>query len=170
MIFTNHIPEPPLDNYLECLFHFEGYKPEHSIEKLVPDGSINIIIELDGKERHVYDNETLSPKKTYSKAWLSGMHKDYISISALPDSELFVIRFKPGGCFPFLKIPVEEINDQVMDAQEILGDKIIVFREELLQIEGAENKLVFGEKWVKEHLDIELKAEKAIDNAVKKHH
>ena len=69
------------------------FMPDHSIERVVPDGHIYLIFELDGLTRHTYHNDDLSPKAEFSKAWLSGMHKHYISISAHQDSEMFVIQF-----------------------------------------------------------------------------
>ena len=83
MIFEQHTLQSPLDTYLEAVFHYRDFMPDHSIERLVPTGHLFIVFELDGMTRHTFDNETLKPNGTYSKVWISGMHKNYISISLM---------------------------------------------------------------------------------------
>ena len=62
MLYLPYIPEGALGRYVELIFYLQNYHPEHQIERLVPDGSINIIIELDGRKRYIFDNETLKEK------------------------------------------------------------------------------------------------------------
>ena len=76
LIFKTHILEKPLIDYIESIFHFKGFKPDHSIERVVPTGHVFIIFELDGFERHTYDNKNLKPNGTYSEVWVSGVHKN----------------------------------------------------------------------------------------------
>ena len=80
-----------------------------------------MIFELDGFPRHTYDNESLKPNATFTRVWISGMHKHYISISAHENSEMFVIQFKAYGAYPFLHHPIEKLNDLVVPAEEILN-------------------------------------------------
>ncbi len=82
MIFETHEPKPPFDGLVESIFYFKNFEPDHSIERVVPTGHVFVIFELDGMERQTLDNETLKPIASYRKAWLSGMHQNYISISA----------------------------------------------------------------------------------------
>ncbi|MFT6865814.1 MAG: hypothetical protein ACJA08_000639 [Cyclobacteriaceae bacterium] len=54
--------------------------PDHSVEHVVPTGQIFIIFELDGFTRNTFDNKILKSNNTFTKVWVSGMHKNYISI------------------------------------------------------------------------------------------
>ncbi|MCB1024320.1 MAG: hypothetical protein KDB79_08015, partial [Acidobacteria bacterium] len=76
MIFNQFPPNGRFADYIETFIYFKGYSPPHSIEKVIPDGSINLIFELDGQVRSVFDNKTLEPKQNFSKVWLSGIQKN----------------------------------------------------------------------------------------------
>ena len=104
MIFETHELKGTIRTYIESIFHFKDFIPDHSIERVVPTGHIFIIFELDGFTRNTFDNSTLKPNNTFTKVWVSGMHKNHISISAHKKSEMFVIQFRPFGGYPFLSL------------------------------------------------------------------
>ncbi len=162
MIFETHIVKETLSEYIESIFHFKGFKPDHSIERVVPTGHIFIIFELDGFQRHTYDNESLKPNGNFSKVWISGMHKNYLSISAHQDSEMLVVQFKTNGAYPFLKIPISEINNKVISAEEILGDEILDLRNQILESEKSVEKFKKVENWVLQLFDDKKTAPKEI--------
>lgn len=153
MIFENHIIEKPLAPFIESIFYYKGFKPDHSIERVVPTGHVFIIFELDGLEYHTYDRETLKINGTYKKAWVSGMHKDYLSISAHQDSEMLVIQFKTNGSYPFLNIPIHQLNNKVVDAKEVFGDEILELREQILKGDNALEKFKSVEDWLTHQFD-----------------
>lgn len=150
MIFENHEISPDLQAYVEAIFHFKGFQPDHSIERVVPTGHIFLIFELDGIPRNTFDNDTLAPQQTFTEAWISGIHKRYISISAHQDSEMFVIQFKPTGAYPFLHFPVHELNGKVVPAEEVLGQEIIRLRTAILVGEDNAAKFSIAENWLNE--------------------
>ena len=153
MIFENHIIEKPLAPYIESIFYYKGFRPDHSIERVVPTGHVFIIFELDGLEYHTYDRETLKINGNYKKVWISGMHKGYLSISAHQDSEMLVIQFKTNGSYPFLKIPIHQLNNKVVNAKEVLGDEILKLREQILKGESASEKFKSVEDWLTHRFD-----------------
>jgi AraC-like DNA-binding protein len=141
MHFAPHEPSALLAPYVQSIFHFKHFMPDHSIERVVPDGHIYLIFELDGFERNTFDNESLEPNATYTRVWLSGLHKHYISISAHEDSEMFVIQFKPGGLQPFLDKAISDVNDSVIPAQQLFGEVVLTLREELLKATADDEKM-----------------------------
>jgi len=154
LIFETHILEKPLANYIESIFYYKGFKPDHSIERVVPTGHVFIIFELDGFEYHTFDRETLKPNGSYKNVWVSGMHKDYLSISAHQDSEMLVIQFRTGGSYPFFKTPIHQLNDKVIDAQELFGNEILKLREQILNGKNATEKFKSVEEWLTKKVDI----------------
>lgn len=148
MIFKSHTLEGITNDYIESIFHLKDFVPEHSIERVVPTGHIFIIFELDGFTRNTFDNETLKPNNSFTKVWVSGMHKNYISISAHQKSEMLVIQFKPFGSYPFFHIPVQELNDKVLPAENIFGNEILELREKIISKKTSEEKFICAEKWI----------------------
>jgi len=148
VIFENHSLEDPLKEYVEAIFYFKDFIPDHSIERVVPTGHLFIIFELDGFTRNTFDNKTLEPDRTFTKVWISGMHKNYLSISAHQNSEMFVIQFKPFGSYPFLHLPVEQLNEQVVPANQLLGEEVLVLREQILNAADVKDKFKHAEQWL----------------------
>ena len=153
MIFETHQLPYPLDSFVESVFHFKGFIPDHSIERVVPTGHVFLIFELDGMTRNTFDNKTLEPNGTFTKAWISGVHRNYISISAHHDSEMFVVQFKPYGAYPFLNQPLENLNEKVLPAEKVLGAEVIELRQLLLEASDSKDKFLVVEGWLKGQFD-----------------
>lgn len=166
MIFKNHIPQPPLKEYIDSVIYFKGYQPEHDRERVVPDGSINLIFEFDGLERSVYDNQTGKVCLKLNKVWLAGIQTKYITISSHQNSEMLVVRFKPGGGYPFLKIPLDSIKDRIIEAPEIWGGDIYRLREKILSERETDRKIQLMEMWLSEQGKFSLVGDQVIQNAV----
>ncbi|WP_027391864.1 helix-turn-helix domain-containing protein [Aquimarina latercula] len=148
MIFETHQLNGPISEYIESIFHFKDFMPDHSIERVIPTGHVFIIFELDNIPRKTFDNTTLKPNKTYTKAWVSGIHKNYISISAHPKSEMFVIQFKPFGTYPFFHFPAENLSDKVLSYEEIFKEELTQLRENLKKQESSKDKFNVAEQWL----------------------
>jgi len=153
MEFATHTLSPPIEKYIESIIYFKDLIPDHSIERLVPTGHIFIIFELDGMPYNTFDNETLQPNNTYTKVWVSGMHRDYISISTHPKSEMFVIQFKAFGAYPFFHFPIQDLNEKIVHAEEVFGIEILALREDILAEESSQEKFSVAEKWLVSRFD-----------------
>ena len=122
--------------------------PNHSIERVIPTGHIFLIFELDGFTRNTFDNESLQPIQAFTKVWISGMHRNYISISAHQQSEMFVIQFKAHGAYPFFHFPIHQLNEKVTAAETILGADILNLRIQLLAKSTSAAKFEEAENWL----------------------
>lgn len=153
MKFETHILQKPLSEHIESIFHYKGFAPDHAMERVVPTGHIFILFELDGMPRNTFDNETLKPNGTYSKVWVSGMHKNHLSISAHQNSEMLVIQFKPAGAFPFFHLPVNQLNDKVILGEKIFGNKMLQLRQQILEQKTSAKKFKAAENWLLKRMD-----------------
>ena len=142
MIFEQYSIPETLEKHIESILYYKDLIPDHSVERIVPTGHIFIIFELDNIPRNTFDNKTLKPLNTFSKVWVSGIHRNYLSISAHQNSEMLVVQFKPGGSYPFLHCPVQELNDKVVLAEEIFGKEIIELRDKILVAENPQSKFI----------------------------
>lgn len=159
MIFEFHKLTPPLDQWIESIFYFKNFQPDHSIERVVPTGHLFVIFELDGRTRNTFHNDSLEVKEAFEKVWISGVHKNYLSISAHKDSEMFVIQFKPQGALPFLHTSIHELNDKVIPAKDIVGESILSLRDDILNQDNVENKFKVAEEWLENKYNPSLGAD-----------
>ena len=153
MIFEHHALPATLGERIEAIIYFKDFIPEHTIERVVPTGHIFLIFEFDNITRMTFDNASLKPLKHYSKVWISGMHRNFISISVHELSEMLVIQFKPAGSYPFLHVPVQDLNEKIVAAEKILGQEILDLRNELLKAKNSKTKFGKIEKWLMNRLD-----------------
>lgn len=168
MVLNQHLPQGPLNEHIDILIHYSGFDPDHSIERVVPTGNSFLIFELDGYTRHTYDNETLRPNGSYTKAWISGMHKDHLSISAHENSEMFVVQFKAAGAYPFLNCQMDALNDSVLPAEKVFGDDVLALHEELLECDTPQDKFTLAEQWLSSKYNEHKKAPEELHNVIQK--
>lgn len=167
MHYQPYIPtDPVLNEALDAMFYIKGYAPEHGIERLVPDAKLTLVIELDGQERHIFDNASLEPVQSYTGAWVSGMQTGYISISALQQTELLAIQFKPGTAHPFLKTRLDALLDKVVPAGDVFGDAIYGLREQIKATPEPGEKLEAVAQWLLARYDTGMKTNDAISDAL----
>ncbi|MEM7312367.1 MAG: AraC family transcriptional regulator, partial [Planctomycetota bacterium] len=159
-------PPSPIGQFVETVFHLENYNPEHSHERIVPDTSANLVIELDDQERWIADNETKQPIQTCRRSWVSGPHRGYFSISALPKTELIGVRFRIGGLFPLIKSSIDDLVDRVVDGEELFGQSILDLRSSAIEAASSEEKVNIVVDWLDNTMDWKLAVPSDIQTAI----
>ncbi len=80
MLYLSHKPLPPLSDFVDVLWLYEGYDVPHEKERLLPDGCVELVINLAEDRIRVYDSH--DPEKSYT---IPGC------VVSGPRSEFFVI-------------------------------------------------------------------------------
>jgi AraC-like DNA-binding protein len=132
MLFLTHNPCALLHEYVDWYWLYEGYHPAQRLERLLPDGTFELCINLRDEVRHTYDRESHKPLTAYRGAWLSGTHSRHIVIDATPDSSMMGVHFKPGGAACVLGMPAGEMTDRVVGLDSVSGRAGLELREALL--------------------------------------
>ncbi|WP_298901755.1 helix-turn-helix transcriptional regulator [uncultured Psychroserpens sp.] len=147
MISHAHTISPSLSKYVAAMIYNKDYYPECEMDKYLPDGTINIIFELTGTDKFIFDNNTKKKKQGYSDVWFSGVLKDYITISAASE-EMIVVVFKPGSGFPLIHKSVNLYTNKVVQANEIFGTSILELHTQLKAPTSPQEKFNAIEKWL----------------------
>lgn len=147
-ILKIHFPKDPLANSVMSIVYYEGYKAEHAVERLLPDGTLNIVMELGDHPQFIFDNLDLTTKRKYTRSWVSGMQSEFITISSAQHTAMMVIQFKPNGAYPILGIPLCELNNLVLDGDLVFGVEINSLREGILATKDVDAKILCAEKWL----------------------
>lgn len=140
MIFESHTLQPPLDKYIENIFYHHDYIPEHTMERVVPTGNVFLIFEFDNIPRKTFDIR-LQPNATFTKAWVSGIHQNYLTISEHKHTEMLVVQFKSLGAYPFFNIPINSFSETVKPAEFFFGDSIFASPKRYYEKEGANQQI-----------------------------
>jgi AraC-like DNA-binding protein len=131
MGLRSHIPAPPLSDFVDQLWYYEGYSQPHAKERLLPDGSIELIFNLTEDQTRVYGDT--GDARTFRGSVLSGPHSKFFVIDTAEQIEVIGVHFKPGGAFPFFKLPVGELQDEHVGLDNLWGSKASELRDRLLE-------------------------------------
>jgi AraC-like DNA-binding protein len=132
MTHQHHTPRAMLRPFISNFTYYKGYRPEHRIDRYLPNGNIEIIIDLTDRPKYIYDNHTLTEIQACKKIWISGMRDEFITIPSGLDAEMFIIEFKKGMAHSMLGLPLTEITGRVVDGELILDKVFLELREQLL--------------------------------------
>ena len=88
MIVATHLPRPPLNSFVDFLWLHEGLNCDYPLERVLPDGSMELIINLRDDTRQVFDRASRRPSQACRGSWLSGPHSEFIIIDTAPSSSL----------------------------------------------------------------------------------
>ena len=133
MSVAMHVPRPPLNQFVELLWFHEGLNCDHRLERVLPDGSMELIINLRDEARHVFDRVTLRTRRAYRRSWLSGPHSEFIIIDTAPNASMIGAHFRPGGANAFFGLPLCELRNNVVDLETLWNGDAESVREQLLE-------------------------------------
>jgi AraC-like DNA-binding protein len=166
MTLQTYVPGFPLSQFVEYFIYAEGYNPEHSIDRFLPDGNTEIIIDFDDAPQYIYDNQTLKEIQACRRVWASGVRTEFISIPSGKQTTKLIISFKKGMAAPFFPLPMNEVSDRVLDADLLWGDDFSLLRERLSEIEGVDLKFATVEKFLLNTYGSRLVSNPAIEYAL----
>lgn len=147
MVFRVHTPLFPLSQFIESFIYYKDYAPDHSVDRFLPDGNVNIVIDLTSEPKFIYDNDTLKEIQSCRNVWFSGVRNHYITIPSGRDSEMFIINFHKGKAYPFVEMPMSELTDYVVDGELVLTNQILSMRDALLSL-SIQAKFKYAEKFL----------------------
>lgn len=145
MIFEIHIPAFPLNQFIESFIYYKDYNPDHTVDRFLPDGNINVVFDLTDYPKFIYDNNTLKEIQACKNVWFSGIRNNYITIPSGRDSEMFIINFHKGRAYPFVEMPLNQLTDFVVDGNLVMTNEILNMRETLLSLVFIQQKFLFAE-------------------------
>lgn len=130
--FHRHIPSGPLGEYIALFWYFEGSDTEPRLERLLPTGTVELVIDLNEERVRVYDGDDTARFEAYRGPLVCGVHSDYFVIDAVPNERIAGVHFKPGGAWPFLGVPVSETHNNHLELSAVWGSAADDLREQLL--------------------------------------
>jgi AraC-like DNA-binding protein len=118
MTYTQFDPHPALAPYIDAYWTATGDGSELKIEKILPDGCVDIIFNL-GADCET-DNSTFTMKD--EKAYLVGTMTSFKLTGMLPETKLLGIRFKPAAFSAFYNYAsLHEVTDQTIEFEKVLS-------------------------------------------------
>ena len=165
-IYKMYTPSLPLSNYISHFTYYKNHTPGHSIDRFLPNGNIEIVIDLTETPKFIYDNITLAEIQACKKLWVSGIRNKYITIPSGQNSEMFILNFHKGKARPFLGLPLSEITDRVIDGDLVLQKIFLQLRDQLLMCATINRKFCVAEELITRYFAHSLFANPVIEYAI----
>ncbi len=146
MISLRYVPRPPLSQFVHLLWLYEGYTQPHAKERVLPTGQMQIVINLLQDKSCVYDRDDTERCQTFSGSLLAGAHSEYLVISTAMQASVVGVSFKPGGAFPFLRMPAGELRNATVSLDTLWGAAAVDLRDRLLEALTREARIAVLEQ------------------------
>jgi AraC-like DNA-binding protein len=140
VIIAAHVPAAPLNQFVELMWFHEGLNAGHPLERVLPDGSMELIVNLRDEPRHVFEPVVHRPRQSFRRSWLSGPHSKYIVIDTAPNASMIGAHFRPGGARAVFDLPLGELRNAVFDLESLWGDGARELRDQLLEASSPQEK------------------------------
>jgi AraC-like DNA-binding protein len=133
MLYLTHVPAWPLTEFVDLLWLFDGVKPAHEKERLLPDGCMEMVINLHQDEVRFYDRRDVRKFQKMPGRVLVGAQSEFFVIDTAEQRSVIGAHFKPGGAFQFFKIPADELHGLHVCLDDLWGPAAADLREQLIE-------------------------------------
>lgn len=133
MSIRTYTPGPPLDAFIESMWWHETSTPAAGKERVMPDGRMQIIINLASDRISTFSGENAEHRASFSGTLLAGAYSGYVTIDASELTSVMGVSFKPGGAYPFLGMKAGELRDVDAPLEALWGRAARSLRERLLE-------------------------------------
>src|SRR5262245_46113056 len=130
MFLRFYVPGSPLNEFVER-FWLCSDAPPHQRERILPSGTIELVINLREDEIRIYDPSHPDRCARYSGAVVSGTYSRFFVIDPIQHASIMGVHFRPGGAVPVLGLPASELADRHIDLRTLWGPTADELRERL---------------------------------------
>lgn len=130
MFLRTYVPGPPLDEYIDR-FWLCSDTPAHPRERILPSGTVELVINLSDDEIRIYDPLHPACVRRYPGAVVSGPYSNFFLIDPLQHASIIGVHFRPGRAVPVLGVPAVELADTHLDLKTLWGRTATELRERL---------------------------------------
>ena len=131
MLYQARPPCPALAPFVELLWYCEMPDVGHARELVLPDGRVQILVDLAHERLPDGDNEL-------ANVTLTGVRTGSMVIDTRSFAGLLGVLFRPGGAAPFVAAPLAETNEADWSLADFWGHRAADLRERLLEAPDIE--------------------------------
>jgi len=144
MEYKEYKPHPLLAAYIECYWSALADRPPfREQESLIPDGTIELMFNFGDNYAQIKDGESCTVKGSH----VIGIRKQSLIISQTRKQNIFSIRFKPGGSYPFFHIPVHLFSNAFFQIEDLLGKEYRILEEQMAET-GNKERVVLADNFL----------------------
>jgi AraC-like DNA-binding protein len=168
MIYLSHKPAPPLHLAVEAIWLYSGYQPPHRLERILPSGTIEWVINLREKRFRCYDPKTFQTMADHPGAIIAGPRSRVQIIDTEQQTEIMGVHLRPGGQRLLTGIPAHEFAERDVPLENLWGSRADDFRQQLIAAPTPREKLLSLERLLAERLCLDRRPHRAVPEALRR--
>jgi AraC-like DNA-binding protein len=129
MLYKTRVPGPPLSAFVDYLWSLQD-APGHAMERIVPSGTLELVVNLHEDELRIYDCDAGSCRR-HAGASVSGAYRQFFVIDTREHASIVGAHFRPGRARAILGVPPGELADQHVDLAALWSGAAGELRERL---------------------------------------
>ncbi len=144
----HRIAHRPLADHVAYLWSSAGYVQPHARERILPSGTMELVIDLDERGR--------------LNGSLSGAGSRFTVLDTSRPRTLIAAHFKPGGGFPLFGRVVRELRDLSVPLDDVWGRDAQELRDRLLETPRPDARFCAFEDFLASRLDASRAGHRAV--------
>lgn len=133
MLFRSYQPSAPLSHFVDFAWVYNGFECPRLKERIFPSGTFELVFNLRDDGLRIYKDALSDEFQRYSGAIVSGPYAGPFVTDTGLEASVMGVHFKPGGAFPFLRPPADELRGVHMDLEAIWGRAVAEIRDRLCE-------------------------------------
>ncbi|MGE5292557.1 MAG: helix-turn-helix domain-containing protein [Micromonosporaceae bacterium] len=143
---------PGLAPFVRVIGYYEGEALPFRHERSLPDAGMSLMVNLHEDQFRTYHGPDHGDVHRIGGAMLMGPRTGHTVIDTAEQRAVLTVSFTLGGALPFLRLPLSEIRDQMIELEHIWGRDGAVLRERLCETATPERKMRVVEEVLLAHL------------------
>lgn len=165
MFYLTYTPRYPLSRFIESFWYAERM-PQLTHERLLPNGAIDIVLNLRDATLKFYDDANLSHPQAMTGPVASGAHDRYYVIDTFQQASLLGVRFLLGGAYTFLGAAADQLHNRRVALEDLWGPSAIELQTRLMEAKTHEARFQRLERAFLSRLTDAIRPHPAIAKAV----
>ncbi|MBE9193289.1 helix-turn-helix transcriptional regulator [Gloeocapsopsis crepidinum LEGE 06123] len=147
MIYCTYIPRSPLSQFVEFFWFREGYNVPKAQARLLPTGSMELVINLRENSIPLFDRSSRVQYGNARGSMICGPHSKSFIVNVNSEVCVMGVHFKPGGGIPFFAVPAKELHNQILSLDELWNHLAIALRDRLLEASTIKTRFLVLEQF-----------------------
>ncbi|MUL37983.1 DUF6597 domain-containing transcriptional factor [Gloeocapsopsis dulcis] len=148
MIYYTYIPRSPLSQFVEFFWFREGYNVPQAQARLLPTGSMELVINLRENSIPLFDRCSRVQYGNARGSMICGAHSESFIINVDSKVRVMGVHFRAGGGIPFFAVPAGELHNQILSLDELWNYRATELRDRLLEASTIQTRFVVLEQFL----------------------
>jgi len=141
-----YFPDAPLAAHVDVFWHVSGHA-NFSRDRRLPTGRAHLLFNL-GTPPTLFPRDVGAAARSFPTCWIAGQCESYIETGSHGATALLGAQFRPHGAWRLLRLAQDELRDQVVELESILGDRIRALHQRLLDVQTPQACFALLEHWL----------------------